>query len=300
MDQLPEFGRSIFHALLPTFKAYAVLHEKNRANIESTPREEFQYGSEKRQNLDLYLPAQVSEETPILVFFYGGGLSRGDKRLPSPPTAKDLVYANIGHYFTSHGFITVVPDYRRTGEGAVFPSGGADVAASVAWVKNRFSTGKHKLYIMGNSAGAIHSSTFLLEPRFADSRLSLQSGSVILDGVVLVSIPAHFKAADATRSEVLTAYYGDKAQQHSAFGLLEQAQPVEVRTLVVTGTLDPEDEICEPSDDFVKRWKSQFGDSKLTTVVLDGHNHFSTTAALGTGIAREESLGTEVLKWIEG
>lgn len=100
LDQLPSFGRSIFPALMPTFKAYAELHEKNRAAIESTPREEFQYGSETRQKLDVYTPANVTDDTPIFVFVYGGGLSRGDKRMGSPPTAPGLVYANIGHYFT--------------------------------------------------------------------------------------------------------------------------------------------------------------------------------------------------------
>lgn len=100
MDQLPAFGRSIFPALMPTMKAYSVLHEKNRSNIESTPREEFKYGSDPRQKLDFYTPKQVSDDTPILVFVYGGGLSRGDKRMPSPPTAEGLVYANIGHYFS--------------------------------------------------------------------------------------------------------------------------------------------------------------------------------------------------------
>lgn len=100
MDQLPSFGRAIFPALVPTFKTYAELHEKNRAAIQSTPREEYTYGSEARQKLDIYTPADVSDDTPIFVFVYGGGLSRGDKRMPSPPTAKDLVYANIGHYFT--------------------------------------------------------------------------------------------------------------------------------------------------------------------------------------------------------
>lgn len=99
MDQLPSFGRAIFPALVPTFQAYAPLHEKNRSSIESTPREEFQYGTETRQNLDLYSPAQVLDDTPILVFIYGGGLSRGQKRMPDSPSAKSLIYANIGHYF---------------------------------------------------------------------------------------------------------------------------------------------------------------------------------------------------------
>ncbi|KEQ83990.1 alpha/beta-hydrolase [Aureobasidium pullulans EXF-150] len=298
MDQLPAFGRSIFPALMPTMKAYSVLHEKNRSNIESTPREEFKYGSDPRQKLDFYTPKQVSDDTPILVFVYGGGLSRGDKRMPSPPTAEGLVYANIGHYFSSRGFITVIPDYRRTGDGGVFPSGGQDVAGALEWVKNRFSTGNHKLWIMGNSAGAVHSATWLLEPSLAESRKSVQSGSVVIQGVVLVSIPAHFQQAGEDRSEVLTAYYKDKVEQDCALGLVSRAETPITRVLAVLGTLDPEDEIIEPSNDFVKKWKERFGQDKLTEVLLEGHNHFSTVIALGTGIEREESLGTEVLKWM--
>jgi acetyl esterase/lipase len=81
-------------------KAYSTLHENSRSSIESTPREEHTYGSGPRQKLDLYSPKDISEDTPVVVFVYGGGLVNGDKRLPSPPTARGLVYANIGHYFS--------------------------------------------------------------------------------------------------------------------------------------------------------------------------------------------------------
>ncbi|KAK6000185.1 hypothetical protein QM012_003817 [Aureobasidium pullulans] len=299
MDQLPEFGREIWPGLMPTMKAYAALHEKNRSSIESTPREEFAYGSHARQKLDVYSPKQVSDDTPILVFLYGGGLMSGDKRLPTPPTAKDLVYANIGHYYSSRGFVTVIPDYRRTGEGAVFPSGGQDLAGALEWIKNRFNTGNHKLWIMGNSAGAVHSATWLLEPSLAESRKTVQTGSVIVQGVILVSIPAHFQQAGADRSDVLTAYYKDRLEEDCALGLVSRAQTPIAKLLVVTATLDPEDEILKPSQDFVNKYKEKFGQDSLDEILLEGHNHFSTTLALGTGIEREESLGTEVFKWMD-
>lgn len=151
---------------------------------------------------------------------------------------------------------------------------------------------------MGNSAGAIHTATWLLEPKFAESRKSASGNALSLQGAALISIPAHFKVADASRSEILTAYYGDRIEQDCAFGLLERADAPGVKLLVVTGTLDPEDEICQPSDEFVKGWKTKFGESGLTVTVLDGHNHFSTVSALGTGFEKEESLGAEVLRWI--
>ncbi|KAH0147749.1 alpha/beta-hydrolase, partial [Aureobasidium melanogenum] len=291
MDQLPEFGRDIYPGLMPTMKAYAALHEKNRSSIESTPREEFTYGSDPRQKLDVYSPKQVSDDTPILVFLYGGGLSRGDKRMPTPPTAQGLVYANIGHYYASRGFVTIIPDYRRTGEGAVFPSGGRDVAGAVEWIKNHFNTGNHKLWIMGNSAGAVHSATWLLEPSLVESRKTVQTGSVVIQGVILVSIPGHFQQAGTDRSDVLTAYYKDRLEEDCALGLASRAQTPITKLLVVTATLDPEDEILKPSQDFVNKYKERFGQDSLSEVLLEGHNHFSTTLALGTGIEREESLG---------
>ncbi|KAG9518103.1 alpha/beta-hydrolase, partial [Aureobasidium melanogenum] len=298
MDQLPEFGRDIYPGLMPTMRAYATLHEQNRSSIESTPREEFTYGSEPRQKLDVYSPKQVSDDTPILVFLYGGGLSRGDKRMPTPPTAQNLVYANIGHYYASRGFVTVIPDYRRTGEGAIFPSGGQDVAGAVEWIKNRFNTSNHKLWIMGNSAGAVHSATWLLEPSLAESRKTVQTGSVVIQGVILVSIPGHFQQAGTDRSDVLTAYYKDRLEEDCALGLVSRAQTPITKLLVVTATLDPEDEILKPSQDFVNKYKERFGQDSLSEVLLEGHNHFSTTLALGTGIEREESLGTEVSRWM--
>ncbi|KAG9741588.1 alpha/beta-hydrolase, partial [Aureobasidium melanogenum] len=260
--------------------------------------EEFTYGSDPRQKLDVYSPKQVSDDTPILVFLYGGGLSRGDKRMPTPPTAKDLVYANIGHYYASRGFVTVIPDYRRTGEGAVFPSGGRDVAGALEWIKNRFNTGNHKLWIMGNSAGAVHSATWLLEPSLVESRKTVQTGSVVIQGVILVSIPGHFQQAGTDRSDVLTAYYKDRLEEDCALGLASRAQTPITKLLVVTATLDPEDEILKPSQDFVNKYKERFGQDSLSEVLLEGHNHFSTTLALGTGIEREESLGTEVSRWM--
>jgi hypothetical protein len=188
----------------------------------------------------------------------------------------------------SRGFITVIPDYRRTGDGGVYPSGGQDIAG----------TGNHKLWIMGNSAGAVHSATWLLEPSLAESRKTVQTGSVIIQGVVLVSIPAHFQKAGADRMDVLTTYYKDRIEQDCALGQVSKAQSPDAKLLVVTATLDPEDEILECSQDFVNAYKEKFGKDSLSEVLLEGHNHFSTVLGLGTGIEREESLGREVLKWM--
>jgi hypothetical protein len=193
----------------------------------------------------------------------------------------------------------VIPDYRRTGDGGTYPSGGQDIAGALEWIKNRFNTGNHKLWIIGNSAGAVHSATWLLEPALAESRKTVQTGSVIIQGVVLVSIPAHFQKAGADRMDVLTAYYKDRIEQDCALGQVSKAQSSpDAKLLVVTATLDPEDEILECSQEFVDAYKEKFGNDSVGEVLLEGHNHFSTVLGLGTGNEREESLGREVLQWM--
>lgn len=152
---------------------------------------------------------------------------------------------------------------------------------------------------MGNSAGAVHAATWLLEPSLAESRKSVQNNSLVLKGVILVSIPAHFQSAIADRRDVLAAYYRNRIAEDCAFGLLTRVQEVQSRVLVVTAALDPDDEILQPSGDFVDEFKKRLGGEKLTELCLEGHNHFSTVIGLGTGVDREESLGTEVLRWMK-
>jgi hypothetical protein len=112
---------------------------------------------------------------------------------------------------------------------------------------------------MGNSAGAVHAATWLLGPSLVESRKTVQTGSVIVKGVVLVSIPAHFHKAGADRMDVLTAYYKDRVEEDCALGQVSKAQSPEAKLLVVTATLDPEDEILEASQDFVYKYKEKFG-----------------------------------------
>jgi acetyl esterase/lipase len=79
---------------------------------------------------------------PILIFLYGGGLTGGE-RTPSAAAIPDsLVYANLGAFFASQGFVTLIPDYRRvedtkagTVEDAVYASGAEDLASVLACVE---------------------------------------------------------------------------------------------------------------------------------------------------------------------
>src|SRR5262245_22259654 len=60
------------------------------------------FGPGPRQTLDVYRPAGLQGKAPVIVFIYGGSWNSGDRR----------DYSFMGDVFASHGFVTVIPDYR--------------------------------------------------------------------------------------------------------------------------------------------------------------------------------------------
>lgn len=274
MEGLKALGTDIGTIVLPTYKAYAPLLLKNADKIRSTARQTYAYGPHPRQNLDVYTPsAKATKETlknSVLVFFYGGGLVRGEK--VNPAFAGGLVYSNLGHFFTEKvGVPVIIVDYRLLSHGAVFPSGGEDVALAIDWIGRHFHGNSPDeegldLFLMGNSAGGIHVSTFLLAPEFATQRHRITDSSAEtgtrLRGAILLSVPFHFDQADASRQEVLTTYFKGDHPSLSPFGLLKSAirndtieDLVDLPILSITGSLDPESEILVPNEDFCREWR---------------------------------------------
>ncbi|KAK5138471.1 hypothetical protein LTR08_000057 [Meristemomyces frigidus] len=307
MDQLPPLGKSIQDIVLPTFKIYDPLIRANAETIRSVNRETFKYGTHERQQLDVYTPPNpsvINGRKPILMFEYGGGLVQGARTLPM---FDGLVHANVGAFFAlKFGYTVVIADYRLMSHGAKFPSGGEDIALAVEWICKNPVGEKSDLFIMGNSAGGIHLSTFLLHADFAETRRKVTTGQdTRLRGVILLSVPFAFEIAHESRSEVLKNYFGDYEanaplgllktahKQHAPFDFVEGG----VRVFVLNGELDPEDEILLPRDLFVKEWL-EMGDNEsrgaLAVDWMTGHNHISPVTALSTGLAAEEAWGHQV------
>lgn len=307
-------GQVIPNILMPTMKIFTPLLLKNKASILSIPRKEESYGSHPRQKLDIYLSPQQSDKTPILVFFYGGGLSRGDKIVPMVP--ESLVYHNLGSFFAQRGITTIVADYRRVnsefgGEDAVFPSGGEDVSHVMKWLEAFEQKGSGNLVVMGNSAGGVHLSTFLFGPQYLAQRKSLAAGEkgIKFVGGVALGVPFHFKSAEAGRKSVLETYYGDDKglEEKCPYGLLEavakagksREETAVPELLLLLGEFDPEDEIVQPMHDFKDLAKKTWG-SGVDFRTIKGQNHISPPLTLLTGDVEGEKWGEEVAEWIKG
>lgn len=242
------------------------------------------------------------------MFLYGGGLVNGHKVLRG--YADELCHANIAAFFASkYGYSTVVPDYRLVNShGAKFPSGGEDVALAVEWIfgnAGSFGPEPIDLFIMGNSAGGVHLSTFLLHPSFTNTRKRAFSGDGLrMRGAVLLSVPFNFYYSHHSRAEMLETYFGDH-EANCPQGLLKSAQSqgkidileAGVRFLILNGELDPDDEILQPRDDFIRQWMQDTSNESRGALAVDWmprHNHISPFASLSTGIEDEEAWGHQV------
>ena len=129
-----------------------------------------------------------------------------------------------------------------------------------------------------------------------------------LSGVVLFSVPFHFKNAGAARGGVLKAYYGDAVAGKCPFGLLEALRAMELKdglgaaelgmppVLNLECGLDAVDEILAPGRDFVGLWREAFGAEEMEEWILEGHNHISPPVALMSGDKEGEKRGEDLVR----
>ena len=120
------------------------------------------YGDHPRQRLDVYRPPYDPEaEPPVVVFFYGGAWSGGDR---------DSVRF-VGQFLASRGFIVVIPDYRLRPEVA-FPAFLEDGARALRWTQDHIAIqggDPRRIFLMGHSAGAYNAMMLALDRRYGEA-----------------------------------------------------------------------------------------------------------------------------------
>lgn len=119
------------------------------------------FGTHPRQKLDVYVPRELREPAPVVVFFYGGAWQRGRR----------ADYKFVAEALTSKGFVTVIPDYRLYPE-VRFPAFLDDGGAAVAWVQKeigRFGGDPRRIFVMGHSAGAYNAAMVAFDAHYVEA-----------------------------------------------------------------------------------------------------------------------------------
>lgn len=116
------------------------------------------YGPDPRQRLDVYQPAGEARNAPLVVFFYGGNWSSGER----------ADYRFVGEALASQGIVTVIADYRLS-PAVRYPVFVQDSARAARWAREHaaeFGADPARLFVMGHSAGAYNAAMLALDARW--------------------------------------------------------------------------------------------------------------------------------------
>ncbi len=116
------------------------------------------YGAEARQRMDIYRPKDTVRNAPIVVFFYGGSWSSGER----------ADYRFVGEALASQGIVTLVADYRLS-PAFRYPTFIQDSAKAVRWAfdhAQEYGGDPARIFVMGHSAGAYNAAMVALDKRW--------------------------------------------------------------------------------------------------------------------------------------
>lgn len=120
--------------------------------------EDIAYGDDPRHRLDVYRPLQSQGEAPLVVFFYGGSWTRGNRD----------DYRFVGEALASAGIVTVVADYRLSPQ-VRWTGILQDCALAMRWAfaqARSLGSAPNRVHVMGHSAGAYNAAMLALDPRW--------------------------------------------------------------------------------------------------------------------------------------
>ncbi|KAJ0114567.1 carboxylesterase type b [Diaporthe amygdali] len=305
-EALAKFGNAWNNEVPPALaKLYGPIQAQHNKKYAGQIKAEtaIKYGPDPRNRLDVYTPVEADTSggsgKPVVVFIHGGGLVTGD----------NTMYANIGNYFTSNGYITCLVTYRLALQGGHHPNGAEDVASALQWIQANIS--KHggdpgKVVAIGQSAGGLHLATAMFLGKLDPNPKPLVHGAVLLSAAFMAD------SSDPSRASVLKDWF----QTDNLFEINQRWSPVAIFRQQFFGTAttppreklpcallmmvgeDEADEILDGTFEFLSDYRKRFSKMPLFEV-LKGHNHVSYTFGLGLDEPEYAAVGNRLLAFIK-
>lgn len=245
------------------------------------------YGPHDRHRLDIFRQ-DGAKAAPVLVYVHGGGFVMGDKRSATGP-----FYDNVGDFAARNGMIGVTITYRLAPADR-WPAGPEDLALLIAWLQQNIAHhggDPSRIFLMGQSAGAVHVASYVAHRRFHP-----ETGPGLAGALLISSI---YDVATAYANAFHKAYFGDDATAYSAFSSTEGLIESDVPLLATVSEFDIVD-FQKQAAAFVAAYAAR-KERYPRMVWLAGHNHLSPALEIGSpGSALEPVIKDFIAAHIAG
>jgi len=282
--RLREFGEAFTPEIIgENLKLFAALHEKEPlADVEAI--RDLRYGDDERHRLNVFQAKSASGAArPVLVFVHGGGFIGGDKSMPGMP-----FYDNVGVWGARHGMVGVNITHRLAPKHP-WPAGSEDVGAALQWIRKNIGDhggDPHRIFLMGQSAGAAHVAQFLAHARFDGPDRSALAGAILVSGL--------YDTNTMDKNPLFKAYFGEDASLYAERSALPGLAESSVPLLVTLAEFDPLDFKRQYVELLRAYLEKKRGLPRLAW--LPGHGHLSGMLAVNT---ENDFLGDCVLEFVE-
>jgi triacylglycerol lipase len=251
------------------------------------PVRDIAYGTDKRHRLDVYPPVGAGARAPVVVFLHGGGFIRGDK----------ADRAAVGHYFSRHGVLAVLPNYR-IGPRHRWPAGAEDAASVLAWARANVAAhggDPDHIVIAGESAGAAHVAAATLIRRFHPPEGLKIAGAFLASGVYNVELEllARAQLGIATPDPRNEAYFGTDFARYRSMSTVELVDAAPFPLAITYAELDPIQMQAQAGELFARLITRHAFNPSIH--VIANHNHLSQVFSINSG---DDALAAPLLAFV--
>jgi len=233
------------------------------------------YGPDAAHRLDIFTRSGT-QGAPVLVYAPGGGFVMANRRVPDMP-----FYDNIGDFAARNGMVGVTMTYR-TAPAHGWPAGRDDIAGAVHWLRENiahYGGDVRRIYLMGQSAGAVHVAGCVAHRRPG------VAGAILVSGI--------YDPPSKPLNPFDKAYYGEDPKVLAAASVIQGLIETDVPLLASVSEYDPV-EFQAQAAAFVGAYGAARG-AYPRMLWLDGHNHLSPATAIG---GSADALGPRILDFI--
>ena len=250
-----------------------------------TVRRDIAYGDHRRQMFDVYLPNDGKGGRAAVLLVHGGAFLDGHRN------RTDEIYSNVPRYFARHGVVGINIGYRLA-DAVQYPGATEDIAAVVAWTRahaDELGVDKDRLFLMGHSAGAAHTVSYVYDKRRHPESCPGVAGHIVLSG----RVRAETRPENPNARKVVAYYGSDDAKVLDDLSPVSHVDADSPPTFVAWGEFE------NPLIDVhCSELVFRLGEAKRRSppmMWLRTHNHTSTMAHINTA---EDDLGRALLDFI--